>query len=127
MNGATSTTNVAAELRAPPNHRSLPPSGDRRTERKAADSNEPGALATAQAAVSQTLGESGFIDITAPFAENLTVGRNSRPVQQDIDDLKPGALADLISAIREQITTSAELSVQSQAHVRPEAAVTLLA
>ena len=127
MNGATSTTNVAAVLRAPPSNRSLPPSGDQRTERKVADSHEPGALATAQAAVSQTLGESGFIDITAPFTENLTVGRNSRPVQQDIDDLKPGALADLISAIRERITTSAELSVQSQARVRPDAAVTLLA
>jgi hypothetical protein len=127
MNGATSTTNVAAVLRLPPNNStSPPPSGGRRTERKAADSGKEGALAAAQAAVSRTLGESGFVDITAPFMESLTVGRNLPPIQEEIGDLKPGALEDLVSALRRQIATNAERSVQSQARVRPDAAVTLL-
>ncbi len=127
MNGATSTTDVAAALRLPPNHSTSPvSSSNRRTERKTTDSGEDGALAAAQAAVSRSLGKSGFVDITASLAQSLAMSRDLPPAQEDIGDLRPGALESLISVIKTQITANAELSVQGQAHVRPDAAVTLL-
>ncbi len=127
MNGATSTANVAAALFLPPNNNTSPVSSrDRRTDRKATDPGDEGALAAAQAAVSRSLGESGFVDITEPVTQSLTMSRDLPPAQDEIGDLKPGALESLISVVKGQMTANAELSVQGQAHVRPDAAVTLL-
>ncbi len=83
-------------------------------------------MAAAQAEVSRNLGELGFVDITAPVTQSLAMSRDLPPAQEEIGDLKPGALESLISLVKGQITANAELSVQGQAHVRPDAAMTLL-
>ena len=127
MNGASGTTSVAAARGLPPNKGvSVAPSGGRRTEREGADSGHDGALAIAQAAVSESLGESGFVDITAPLTTRVTGSRQSSPTQEEAGDLQPGALEGLVLAIKMRITADAEQSVQGQAHIRPEAAVALL-
>jgi hypothetical protein len=128
MNGAEGIADVTRIVRAPctpPNSLSTP--DPPRAGPAAVEPGGDGALAAADKALTRILAGSGFVDITAPFAESFTTNLRYRPVEAELDDLKPGALAELMALVRSQGVADPDRTLQAQAQVAPQAAAKLLA
>lgn len=127
MDGAKGTTSVAAVLHQPRGYSSsMPSSGRPRPERESHNTGVDGPLAAAKKMLAQSLSRSGFIDPTASLQENFAMYLRYHVAEAESGDLKPGALRNLVFWLMSQVAADAERSAQAQAHVSPEAAVTVL-
>jgi hypothetical protein len=64
--------------------------------------------------------------MAGPLHENFEVYLNRRPVEMDIEDLKPGLLNDVAAWAAGEIASEPRQALQAQAHVPPEGAIKLL-
>ena len=127
MNATIGTTSEAGVLYLPPgNSDSRPSSGYRRTGPEFLYADADGPLTVAGRTLAESLSRFGFIDLTASFQENFAMYLEFRATESDSEDLKPGALRNLMSWLRSNIAAEAEQSVRAQARVSPQAAVKLL-
>jgi len=127
MNGANGTTSVAGVLDLPLGYSNSPPSSGRtRAERESLNAGTDGPLTAVKKTLAESLTSSGFIDPAASLLENFAMYLKYRPAAEEMGDLKPGALRDLVSWVKSEIIADTEHSAQAQAHVSPEAAVKLL-
>jgi len=85
-----------------------------------------GPLTSAKKALSQALGNTGFVNVVGRLNENFDTYLNRRPVDMEIEDLKPGMLVDVAAWVAAELAANADRALQGQARVRPEAAVKLL-
>jgi len=127
MHGAENITDVAQNVRAASTGHFPPSSEARPVRQNVADPGGNGALATADQALGRLLGNSGFVDISAPFYESFTAGLRYQPVGPDDEDGKPGTLQQLVAAIDRLIAADPDESANAQARVPPRRAVRLLA
>lgn len=128
MNGAENIKDVARTVRPPSTQRnSLSSSDAPQIEQHTVDPGGNGVLAAADRALNHSLGNSGFVDISSPFAQSFAACLDYHPVSGDIGDLKPGTLKEIMASVKSQMTNEARQSEQAQARVPPEAAVRLLA
>ena len=127
MNGAKGTTSVAGVLYLPPGSNNAPPSfGRSRAERESLNAGSDGPLTAVKKTLAESLAISGFVDPGASLQENFAMYLKYHPAKVEMEDLKPGALSDLVSWVKSEIAADAEQSAQAQARVSPEAAVRLL-
>ena len=76
--------------------------------------------------MSHSLGSSGFLDIAASFEESFTRSLHYPPVEEELADLSPGALKEIMTLVTRKITADREQALAAQAHVPGPAAVRLL-
>jgi hypothetical protein len=127
MNGASTTTGVAESLCRPVVHNRSRLSFDADpAERKPVNPGQDGALACAEKALSEALGSSGFLDVTAPFDESFMMRLNYHPIEGQIEDPRPGVLEELLSLLKSEIAADPKQTRDVQARVPAEAAVRLL-
>jgi len=127
MNGVESSTNAAGMVRAILGRDgALLASRANGIARGSTDPLDVGALASAREAVRQVLCSEGFVEITGPSQENFRAYLNHRPIEMEIEDLKPGLLSDLAAWVESELAGNPEQAWQVQAHVQSEAAVKLL-
>jgi len=126
MNGANGTTSVAGVLHLPLGNNSPPLSGRTRAERESLNAGADGPLTAARKTLAESLYTSGFVDPAASLQENFAMYLKYHASEAESEDLKPGALKELVSWVRREIAADAERSAQAQAHVSAEAAVRLL-
>ncbi len=120
-------TAVARTVRPPAiHHSSLSSSAAPESERPTVDRGASGALAATDRALKHILESAGFVDISAPFGQGFTAYLDGDPGPQNGGDLKASAVGELLAFVRDRIKTEASRSEQTQARVRPEAAVKLL-
>jgi hypothetical protein len=85
-----------------------------------------GALTSALQAVSRALASAGFVNITGQMRENLQVFLNRSPIDAISEDLKLDFLKQLASWVASKMIENPNVGEQAQAHVQPQAAVSLL-
>jgi hypothetical protein len=83
-------------------------------------------LAATRERVRQALGSDGYAEMAGPLHENFEVYLNRRPVEMDIEDLRPGLLNDVAAWAASEIAGEPEQALQVQANVPPQGAVKLL-
>jgi hypothetical protein len=128
MNGASTVLHAAASVYPPVghNHRSHLSSDADHTRHNRVNSDAGGPLASAQNALSQSLGSSGFIDITVSFAESFQRCLCYHPTATEMADLKPGVLKDLMSLLKSRIAADPKQALGAQPRVPAQAALKLL-
>ncbi|GEM_PF-7067330 len=89
-------------------------------------SERPGPLGSAREMVRETLNSSGFVDVTGPLDANFRTYLNRNPIDMEIEDLKPGLLADLASWVASELENKPEQALQIQAWVEGQDALPLL-
>lgn len=127
MIGAGTTISVAGSVYPPAGHNKSSWSQDAHPTSQtptAAEGNGP--LAAITAALSQRLGSSGFVDISAPFVANFASSMHYTPGPGDCGDLKPGALKELLAYMKRKLAADPQEALGAQAHVPAPAAVKLL-
>lgn len=94
--------------------------------RRLAETERDGTLASAANALSHSLSRSGFIDISASFADSFTRYLKYQPSKEELGDLNPGALQELMALVKSKITADPEQALAAQARMPGPAAVRLL-
>ena len=89
-------------------------------------SERQGPLGSAREMVRETLNSSGFVDVTGPLDANFRTYLSRSPVNMEIEDLKPGLLADLASWVASELENKPEQAMQIQAWVEGQDAIPLL-
>ena len=89
-------------------------------------SEHHGPLGSARNTVGEALNSTGFVHVTGPLDANFRTYLNRNPVEMDIDDLKPGLLADLADWVASELENKPEQAMQIQAWVEGRAAIKLL-
>jgi len=83
-------------------------------------------LATSRKALQDSLGNTGFVDVTGRLSDNFATYLNRKPFEVEVGDLKPGMLTDLVAWVAGEISGGPDRALQMQAQVDPERAVQLL-
>lgn len=127
MNGVESSTSAAGMVRAFLGRDGVfPASQVYGIPRGSADPLDVGALTSTREGVKQALASTGFVDLSGQLQENFEVYLSRRPVEMDIEDLKPGLLSDLAAWVASEIARNSKAALEAQANVQPAAAVKLL-
>jgi hypothetical protein len=91
-----------------------------------AASERHGPLGLARNTVGEALNSTGFVHVTGPLDANFRTYLNRSPVDMEIEDLKPGLLADLADWVASELENKPEQAVQIQAWVEGRDAISLL-
>lgn len=95
-------------------------------QRVRAVSEHQGPLGSARNRVREALNNTGFVDVTGPLDANFRTFLSRSPVEMEIEDLKPGLLADLASWVASELANEPEQAMQIQAWVEGREAIPLL-
>jgi hypothetical protein len=127
MIGASTAIGVAGSVYPPAGRDNSHPSQEtRQASRKPPEPKRSGALASAADALSQFISNSGFIDITASFWDSFARCLHYQPARMHFGDLEPGALKEITTLVKRNLTADPEQTLAAQARVRPAAALKLL-
>lgn len=127
MYGVESLTSAVGIVRAPFGHGRVSPAPNvKNVEREPVIPKNPGALAGVRDVLKQTLGSTGFVDLTGPQQANFKTYLNRSPVEMDIEDLRPGLLNHVASWVVSKINGEPDQALRAQANTRREIALKLL-
>ena len=92
-----------------------------------AGSEPTGPLAANRKALSEALGEAGFVDLQGQWQENFEAFISRESFGVEVEDLTLGVISELISSVAEAFSADQGRAQNTQARVGPERAVKLLA